>query len=180
MCRFRPWRACNQPVHSIHHVDHLSATGMHQCVTSCSKDKTIYSPFIGWPSENTWFIYGNKNKRGRVWVAGSSDGRMAILEEQEMNKVNWVSWSAYHADIQQTVIQPAAINALLSLFLVSVHSAAMNAGQIPVLAAECRFYTLQQEQVGLHCRPTSLCLSKRDPVNVARQSWRGLLCDHVR
>ena len=49
---------------------------------------------------------------------------MAALDDPE-NHTTWVSWSAYHADIQQTVIPPAAINSLLPLFLDNVHSAAM-------------------------------------------------------
>ena len=37
------------------------------------------------------------------------------LEKSTMD--GWISWSAYHADMQQAVIPPAAINALLPLFL---------------------------------------------------------------
>ena len=61
----------------------------------------------------------------------------------------WISWSAYHADMQQDVIPPAVINALLTLFLDNVNSVAkirhsmdiieaamqhLNPGQMPVLA----------------------------------------------
>ena len=63
----------------------------------------------------------------------------------------WISWSAYHADMQQVIIPPPAINALLPLFLDNAHSVAMiwhsmdvikaaiqhlNPGQTPVLAAD--------------------------------------------
>ena len=63
----------------------------------------------------------------------------------------WISWSAYHADMQQAIIPPPAINALLPLFLDNAHSVAMiqhsmdvikaaiqdlNPGQTPVLAAD--------------------------------------------
>ena len=33
----------------------------------------------------------------------------------------WISWSAYHADMQQAIIPPPAINALLPLFLDNAH-----------------------------------------------------------
>lgn len=72
----------------------------------------------------------------------------------------WVSWSAYHADVQQAVIPPAAINALLPLFVDSAHSVAMirhsmaivkaaiqhvNPGQVPVLAADQPLFALAKE-----------------------------------
>ena len=84
---------------------------------------------------------------------------MAALDDPQ-NQATWVSWSAYHADIQQTVIPPAAINALLPLFLDNAHSAAMirhsmdlvraavhhlNPGQVPVLAADQPLYALAKE-----------------------------------
>ena len=36
--------------------------------------------------------------------------------------MNWISWSAYHASIQTTEIPPAAIIALLPLFMDSAYS----------------------------------------------------------
>ncbi|XP_034062878.1 uncharacterized protein LOC117540355 [Gymnodraco acuticeps] len=72
----------------------------------------------------------------------------------------WISWSAYHADAHQAVIPPAAITALLPLFLDNAHSVAMirhsmdivkaavqhvNPGQIPVLAADQPLYALAKE-----------------------------------
>jgi hypothetical protein len=74
--------------------------------------------------------------------------------------MEWVSWSAYHADIQSAVIPSAAINALLPLFLESAHSVAMikhsmtivraaiqhlNPGQVPVLAADQPLYALAKQ-----------------------------------
>lgn len=68
--------------------------------------------------------------------------------------------SAYHANIQQAVIPPPAINALLPLFLDNAHSVAMirhsmdivraavqhlNPGQVPVLAADQPLYALAKE-----------------------------------
>ncbi|KAK3880702.1 hypothetical protein Pcinc_014857 [Petrolisthes cinctipes] len=80
------------------------------------------------------------------------------LQKQSIDE--WVSWSAYHAHVQQTVTPPAAINALLPLFVHSAHSVAMirhsmdivkaaiqlvNPGQIPVLAAEQPLFALAKE-----------------------------------
>ena len=71
-----------------------------------------------------------------------------------------ISWSAYHADVHQAIIPPAAINALLPLFLDNAHSVAMirhsmeiikravqnvNPGQIPVLAADQPLYALAKQ-----------------------------------
>ena len=66
---------------------------------------------------------------------------------------DWISWSAYHAHIQQAVIPPAALNSLLPLFLDNAYSVAMikhstevinaavqhlNPGQVTVIAADQR------------------------------------------
>ena len=76
---------------------------------------------------------------------------MEALQKQSLDRKEWISWSAYHASIQGEVIPPAAINALLPLFLDTAHSVAMikhsmtivqaavqhlNPGQVPVLAAD--------------------------------------------
>ena len=73
---------------------------------------------------------------------------------------DWISWSAYHADMHQAVIPPPAINALLPLFLGNAHPVAMirhsmdivkdavqhlNPGQVPVLAADQPLYALAKE-----------------------------------
>ena len=82
------------------------------------------------------------------------------LKKGNPPKDEWVSWSAYHANIQTTVIPPAAINALLPLFLENAHSVAMikhsmdivktsvqylNPGQIPVLAADQPLFALAKQ-----------------------------------
>jgi hypothetical protein len=84
---------------------------------------------------------------------------MTALTKQQLER-EWVSWSAYHADIQATVIPPAAINALLPLFRDNAHSVAMikhsmtivqaavqhlNPGQVPVLAADQPLYVLAKQ-----------------------------------
>ena len=53
------------------------------------------------------------------------DTVMEVLQKQTLEKTDWISWSAYHANIQATAISPAAINALLPLFLENAHSVAM-------------------------------------------------------
>ena len=85
---------------------------------------------------------------------------MNALKKGNPPKDEWVSWSAYHANIQTTVIPPAAINALLPLFLENAHSVAtikhsmdivktsvhyLNPGQIPVLAADQPLFALTKQ-----------------------------------
>ena len=50
---------------------------------------------------------------------------MASLKKQHLEKTDWISWSAYHSSMQEAVIPPPAINALLPLFLDSARSVAM-------------------------------------------------------
>ena len=57
----------------------------------------------------------------RKWLDTLSNAaKKGSLAENE-----WVSWSAYHASIQTTDIPPAAIIALLPLFVENAHSVAM-------------------------------------------------------
>lgn len=85
---------------------------------------------------------------------------MEALQKEHLDEMDWVSWSAFHADTQDTVIPPAAINALLPLFLDNAHSVVMikhsmtmvqatvqhlNPGQVPVLAADQPLYTLAKQ-----------------------------------
>ena len=37
---------------------------------------------------------------------------MEALKKHQLEKADWISWSAYHASIQEAVIPPAAINAV--------------------------------------------------------------------
>ena len=82
------------------------------------------------------------------------------LKKGNLAKDKWVSWSAYHARIQTTEIPPAAIIALLPLFLENAHSVAMikhsmdivktsvqylNSGQIPVLGADQPLFALAKQ-----------------------------------
>ncbi len=88
------------------------------------------------------------------------DAVMEALTQETLEKTDCLSWSAYHASIQETVIPPAAINALLPLFLDSAHSVAMikhsmiivqkavqhlNPGQVPILAADQPLYALAKQ-----------------------------------
>ena len=71
-----------------------------------------------------------------------------------------ISWSAYHANAQETTIPPAAVNALLPLFFDNAHSVTMirhsmdvirravqhvNPGQIPVIAFDQPLFALAKQ-----------------------------------
>ena len=86
-------------------------------------------------------------------------GKVKTAVEKSVTN-GWISWSAYHADAHKAVIPPAAINALLPLFLDNAHSAAMirhsmdivkaavqhlNPGQTPVLAENQPLYALAKK-----------------------------------
>ena len=36
---------------------------------------------------------------------------MTALKNNQLDKKDWISWSAYHASIQEAIIPPTAINA---------------------------------------------------------------------
>lgn len=109
------------------------------------KTKQFTAPSVNGPLRPLDFQMATKTRDEEYeWLRAV----MAALEVQEMNKVNWVSWSDYYADFQQTVIPPADISALLPLFLDNTHSVAMikhskdifraaghqlNPGQVPIL-----------------------------------------------
>ena len=84
---------------------------------------------------------------------------MAALEKEQLDSTDWVSWSAYHAALQQEE-RLAAISALLPLFTDSAHSVTMikhsmtlvqaaiqhlNPGQTPVLSAHQPLFTLAKQ-----------------------------------
>ncbi len=85
---------------------------------------------------------------------------MEALTQETLEKTDWISWSAYHASIQETVIPPAAINALLPLFLDSAHSVP---GSSPY---SCR-------------RSTTVCPRQANTVDLARYFGRGPLHSDV-
>ena len=106
------------------------------------------------PANSTTFTHAKEDELG--WL----NEVMKVLQKEHLDEMDWVSWSAYHANIQNTVIPPAAISALLPLFLDSAHSVAMikhsmimvqaavqflNPGQVPVLAADQPLYTLAKQ-----------------------------------
>ena len=87
------------------------------------------------------------------------DVAMEILKKQSLQNTYWISWSAC-ASIQEVTISPAAINALLPLFLESVHSVAMikhsmtvvqaatqhlNPGQVPIITADQPLYAIAKQ-----------------------------------
>lgn len=85
---------------------------------------------------------------------------MAVSRKETLESTDWISWSAFHASIQEAVIPPPAINALLPLFLDSAHSIAMikhsmsvvqaavqhvNPGQVPILTADQPLFALAKQ-----------------------------------
>ena len=90
---------------------------------------------------------------------------MTALKKDHLDKndkKDWISWSAYHARIQEAIIPPAAINALLPLFLVVQH---LNPGQVLVLAIDQPLFALPKQSMAsepgqMHWERTtsSLCL----------------------
>jgi len=91
------------------------------------------------------------------------------LYKNPLQNFDWITWSAYHSNLQTAVIPPAAINALLPLFLDSAHLVTivkhshlvtmvkhsmevvraavqyLNPGQIPVLSADQQLYALAKQ-----------------------------------
>ena len=82
------------------------------------------------------------------------------LKKSPLQKSDWITWFAYHSNMQTAVIPPAAINALLPLFLDSALSVAMikhsmemvkttvqylNPGQTPILSADQPLYALAKQ-----------------------------------
>ena len=85
---------------------------------------------------------------------------MTALPKQQLDDTDWISWSAYHASVQEAIIPPSAINTLLPLFVDSAHSIAMikhsmiivkavvqhlNPGQTPVLTADQPLFALAKQ-----------------------------------
>ena len=85
---------------------------------------------------------------------------MVSLRKYDLDKTDWISWSAYHSSMQEAVIPSPAINALLPLFLDSAHSVAMikhsmemvraavkhlNPGQVPILTLDQPLYALAKQ-----------------------------------
>ena len=121
------------------------------------KTKEFTVPFVQGlvkPANFTTFTHAKKEELG--WL----NKVMEALQKEHLDEMDWVSWSAYHANIQNTVIPSAAINALLPLFLDSAHSVAMikhsmtmvqatvqhfNPTQVPILTADQPLYTLAKQ-----------------------------------
>ena len=91
------------------------------------------------------------------WKAKWLNVVMKAMKKGSLRKEDWVSWSAF---LQKAVIPPAAINALLPLFLDNAHSVAMikhsmdivrtsvqllNPGQIPVLTADQPLFAFSKQ-----------------------------------
>ena len=83
---------------------------------------------------------------------------MESLQKEHLQQMECVSWSAYHANIQDKAIPAAAIIALLPLFMDSAHSVAMikhsmtivqatiqYLNPVPILAADQPLYALVKQ-----------------------------------
>ena len=121
------------------------------------KTKEFKVPIINNPVRPSNFPAVSKAKKEEwKWL----EAVMATLKKQHLEKTDWISWSAYHSSMQEAVIPPPAINALLPLFLDSAHSVAMikhsmeivraavqhlNPGQVPVLALDQPLYALAKQ-----------------------------------
>ena len=79
------------------------------------------------------------------------------VPEVSLGDVQWLTWSAYHAENQHVTVPPTTISVLLPLFTKSAHSVAMvrhsmdtvkssvqhlNPGQTPVIAADQPLYAI--------------------------------------
>jgi hypothetical protein len=121
------------------------------------KTKQFTAPVVGGPVKPPDLqLVAKATKEENTWL----NRVMTALQKEKLESGDWISWSAYHAHMQQTVIPPAALNALLPLFLDNAHSVAMikhsmdivkravqylNPGQVPVLAADQPLYALAKQ-----------------------------------
>ena len=119
--------------------------------------KEFTAPIVGGSVRPTTFQTITEAKVGELeWLKTV----MAALTKEKLDRMDWISWSAYHASIQEIIIPPAAINALLPFFLDSAHSVAMikhsmtivqvavqrlNPGQVPVIAADQPLFALAKQ-----------------------------------
>ena len=69
-----------------------------------------------------------------VWLK-----HMRGLSKQELTKEYFVSWSAYHASIQQVVTAPCTVVTLMPLFLECAHSVAMIKHSMNVVKAATEY-----------------------------------------
>ena len=76
------------------------------------KSKEFIAPIVDSSVRSTSFQVFTAAKMGELnWL----EMVMTALKKEQLDKMDWISWSAYHASIQETIIPPAAINALLPL-----------------------------------------------------------------
>ena len=83
------------------------------------KSKVFTAPAVHGPVRTTTLQAFKEAKVGELeWL----NRVMAALTKEQLDKMDWISWSAYHANIQEMLIPPAAINSLMPLFVDSAHS----------------------------------------------------------
>ena len=121
------------------------------------KSKAFTAPAVDGPVRTTTLQAFKEAEVGELeWL----NRVMAALTKEQLDKMDWISWSAYHANIQEMLIPPAAINSLMPLFVDSAHSVAMikhsmtivqaaiqhlNPGQVPVLTADQPLFSLAKQ-----------------------------------
>ena len=121
---------------------------LHICATSCPENEEFKAPVVDAPVRPPDLWLADEAKEVETeWLTTF----MAALRKDSLESGDWISWSAYHAHIQQAVIPPDALNALLALFLDNAHSVAMlkhsmdvinaavqhiNPGQVTVIAVD--------------------------------------------
>ena len=121
------------------------------------KSKAFTAPAVDGPVKTTTLQAFKEAEVGELeWL----NRVMAALTKEQVDKMDWISWSAYHANIQEMLISPAAINSLMPLFVDSAHSVAMikhsmtivqaaiqhlNSGQVPVLTADQPLFSLAKQ-----------------------------------
>ena len=76
-----------------------------------------------------------------------------LLSKQELTNEEFVSWSAYHASIQQVVTAPCTVVTLMSLFLECAHSVAMIKHLMNVAKAATEYLNPGQNPVLLMDQP---------------------------
>ena len=98
-------------------------------------------------------INANVDLAEASWVDVVSD----LINNEALDKNDNISWSAYHASLQEAVPRPPANIELLPLFKDNAHSVAMmkhgmdvlkkatehlNPGQVPVVTVDCALYPI--------------------------------------
>ena len=90
-------------------------------------------------------VLHNADKAVRDKVAGVNTS----INKQEVSSgdVQWLIWSAYHAENQQVTVPPPATNVLLPLFTESAHSGAMKRHSMDIVKSSVQHLNPSQTTV---------------------------------